>query len=409
MLTKCPECQLQVSDKAVTCPHCGYPLKYNSVRTVSQVRKRQHKRLPNGFGQISQIKGRNLRKPFRAMVSIGKNPNTGRPIVRPLQPESYFETYNDAYAALLEYNRKPYDLENVRLTLKQVYEEWSVDYYKTLNQSTVMGYEASWKWMNMLYEVKIAEIRARHLRACIDECDKDSMKGAVKSLMNIIFDYAVENEYTDKNYARNLKYKMEKQKGVGHKAFTEAELEKLWTNCLSEKYVDIVLFQCYTGFRPQELGEIRLNNVNLKEWTIIGGMKTEAGRDRVVPVHEKIRGIVKSKYEIAQQLGSEYLFNIPRNGDMKMTYRRYHYAFESAMANLGIEGHKPHDPRKTFVTLGKKYNMDEYAIKLIVGHYIGDLTEKVYTERDTKWLSEELNKIIVTVPSSVEEVIGNAV
>lgn len=27
MLITCPECELQVSDKAYTCPHCGYPLK----------------------------------------------------------------------------------------------------------------------------------------------------------------------------------------------------------------------------------------------------------------------------------------------------------------------------------------------------------------------------------------------
>ena len=26
MLIKCPECDLQVSDKATFCPHCGYPL-----------------------------------------------------------------------------------------------------------------------------------------------------------------------------------------------------------------------------------------------------------------------------------------------------------------------------------------------------------------------------------------------
>jgi len=39
------------------------------------------------------------------MVCTGKTP-TGRYIVRPLKPESYFATYNDAYAALLEYNRE---------------------------------------------------------------------------------------------------------------------------------------------------------------------------------------------------------------------------------------------------------------------------------------------------------------
>ena len=59
MLLQCPECDLQVSDKATYCPHCGYPMQPN----VSQRRPRKsnkRRRLPNGFGQISEIKGRNL-------------------------------------------------------------------------------------------------------------------------------------------------------------------------------------------------------------------------------------------------------------------------------------------------------------------------------------------------------------
>ena len=58
--------------------------------------KRRH--LPNGFGQISEIKNHNLRNPFRVMITVGKTEN-GIPICRPLKPESYFPTYNDAYAA----------------------------------------------------------------------------------------------------------------------------------------------------------------------------------------------------------------------------------------------------------------------------------------------------------------------
>lgn len=27
MIINCPECELQVSDKAYSCPHCGFPLK----------------------------------------------------------------------------------------------------------------------------------------------------------------------------------------------------------------------------------------------------------------------------------------------------------------------------------------------------------------------------------------------
>lgn len=30
MNSKCPECELQASDKAISCQHCGYPLKPTS-------------------------------------------------------------------------------------------------------------------------------------------------------------------------------------------------------------------------------------------------------------------------------------------------------------------------------------------------------------------------------------------
>lgn len=36
-LMKCPECGLQVSDKALACPHCGYPLD-NAVKKEKRTR-----------------------------------------------------------------------------------------------------------------------------------------------------------------------------------------------------------------------------------------------------------------------------------------------------------------------------------------------------------------------------------
>lgn len=47
-LIKCPECQLQVSDKAITCPHCGYPLDTKVIKQ-QQRKTNKRKRLPNGF------------------------------------------------------------------------------------------------------------------------------------------------------------------------------------------------------------------------------------------------------------------------------------------------------------------------------------------------------------------------
>ena len=58
-LIQCPECQLQVSDKALACPHCGYPLNRTVIQNNYKKRARR-KRLPNGFGSITEIKGKSL-------------------------------------------------------------------------------------------------------------------------------------------------------------------------------------------------------------------------------------------------------------------------------------------------------------------------------------------------------------
>lgn len=97
MLKPCPECEMQVSDKATVCPHCGFPLHSSLVGTVHKSRRR-HARLPNGFGQITELRGRNLRKPFRVMITVGVNPRESpslsssspspisKPITMPIKP-----------------------------------------------------------------------------------------------------------------------------------------------------------------------------------------------------------------------------------------------------------------------------------------------------------------------------------
>lgn len=144
MLIKCPECELQVSDKAAACPHCGYPMQ-PTVKRKPRVKSNKRRRLPNGFGQISEIKNRNLRNPFRAMVTVGKTPE-GRPICKPLKPESYFPTYNDAYAALVEYNKNPYDLEP-SITVRELYDKWSEEYFKTLKvDGSIRAVTSAWAY-----------------------------------------------------------------------------------------------------------------------------------------------------------------------------------------------------------------------------------------------------------------------
>ena len=79
---------------------------------------------------------------------------------------------------------------------------------------------------------------------------------------------------------------------------------------------------------------------------------------------------------------------------INFSYKKYSQSYTDAIVDIQLnEKHRPHDPRKHFVTMAKKYNVDEYALKWLIGHSISDLTERVYTDRDIEWLREEIEKI----------------
>ena len=62
------------------------------------------------------------------------------------------------------------------------------------------------------------------------------------------------------------------------------------------------------GMAPA-VGTLQLSEVNLTDWYMQAGMKTESGKQRIVPIHTQIRDLVKQNYDIAVSLGSPYLFN----------------------------------------------------------------------------------------------------
>lgn len=412
MLIKCPECELQISDKAAFCPHCGYVITKSKVYTPKRSNKRR--RLPNGFGQITELKNQHLRKRFRVSITVRKTED-GKCVQKLLKPTAYFETYNAAYEALVEYNRNPYEIDKTNTTLKELYEKWFSEYRKTLKaKSSERTITAAWGYCSDLYDAPVKSIRARHIKGVIEngvatvngreKTPTPNIKGRIKSLFNLMFDYAVEYELTDRNYARTFNLsdeivsEMDRQKRA-HIPFSKDELKILWKNAdKHESYVDLLLYQCYSGWRPQELGLIKLDDVNLEKMEIRGGMKTDAGINRVVPIHPKVIGIVERYYNEAISANSEYLFNCfdgkTHSSSIKMTYDKYSYRLEKLIKAFELNPeHRAHDGRNTFITMCKNAGVDEYAIKYMVGHAIIDITESVYTKRDPLWLHNEIAKI----------------
>lgn len=413
MLAKCPECCLDVSSKAVFCPHCGYPFEPKKINTRISTRRR---RLPNGFGQITELKNRNLRKPFRVMVTVGKDEN-GKPICKLLKPDSYFRTYNEAYNALAEYHRNPDSIKH-DITMNEYFQQWC---NRQINLSKSDGAQAllkaSWKYCKPLHDMKMSDIRMIHIEQLIDNATvvyrgktikaSDNVKSRIKTLLTQMFDTAIIDGVVDKNYARYVKVVKEDKPDEAppdelldvnegkHISFSDKEMDLLWKNVNNIAYVDVILINCYLGVRPQELCLIKLINIDLDGWKIVGGLKTPSGKHRVIPVHTRIRPYVKKWYDRAEAAGSEYLFFNETSGCVRpMTYTSYRYNMNKIKKILQLNPeHKPHDCRVQFVTMAKHAGVNEYIIKRVTGHKINDITESVYTKRSFDEIRAEIEKI----------------
>ncbi|WP_435082293.1 hypothetical protein [Ohessyouella blattaphilus] len=89
-----------------------------------------------------------------------------------------------------------------------------------------------------------------------------------------MFDYALEFELVDRNFARIFTISKDIIEDIGetkrsHIPFTEKEIKLLWDNVNKIKYVDVLLIQAYSGWRPQELGLIKhaISDLTEKNYT----------------------------------------------------------------------------------------------------------------------------------------------
>ncbi|MEY8422710.1 tyrosine-type recombinase/integrase [Lachnospiraceae bacterium 38-14] len=374
-------------------------------------------KLPNGYGSVTKLSG-NRRKPYLARVTLGwtTDQETGKTTQNRV-PIGTFKTKKEALQALAEYGANPYDIQNSNLTLAELYQKWTEAYFPTLeSESSARTINAAWRYCHALYGMRVKDLRARHIKGIMEDGyiipdrgknagqktpASPGTKARIKSMFNLMLDYALEYELVDKNFARTFELsddiiKEKEENRRSHIPFSEDELKVLWDNVGSVKYVDWILIQCYMGWRPQEMGRLRLEDIHLDELYITGGMKTDAGKNRMVPIHSRIVDLVRKNYENAQSLESEFLLNDPDSpkGGIHITYDKYAGRFFKVMEALPFsQEHRPHDPRNTFVTRMKKAGVDPLVVKRLVGHKINDVTEKVYTYRDLDWLREDIEKM----------------
>lgn len=326
-------------------------------------------KLPNRYGSVYKMKGRR-RKPYRVVISRGFNCD-GNIFKSKRLTLGHFVTKNDqVLEALVNYHQDPYELKAKSITFEELYVKWSEQHFKSLiNKSACRTFKAA---------IESAKVG-------------NATKARMKSMYNLMYRYAIKQDILDKNYAK-LYDPVKVLKKNCKITFTSEEVNKLWENIDEISFIDMILVGIYTGFRPSELTILKTKDIHLDKGDMIGGIKSEAGRNRVAPIHRKIHEIINERYDEK----NEYLFNDYNKLTKEvtsLTYDKYRGRFNKAMIALKME-RNPHETRHTFITQAKYCNVNDYVLKKIIGHEVSDVTDSIYTHRSIDNLKNEIIKII---------------
>lgn len=380
-------------------------------------KRKKHPRLPNAFGSIRYI-GKNRTNPYAVHPPALETDENGN-FIRP-KALCYVDDWYVGFAVLNAYHagtyrpgdeltfkrNRPNDdafldsfcrrllqdhsayvhAENAKRktspSFSSVYDmfmEWKYGEHapKTLSRQSKACMQAAFLNCAALHDKVFEDLRLEDLQRCLNDCPlKCASLKNILSLLRQMYRFAIPRELCEKDYAQYLTLpdNISDEHGV---PFSDEDLMILWQH-QSDPTVEMLLIMCYSGFR---ISAYRTIEVHLDEWYFKGGIKTAAGKDRIVPIHSAIRPLVFARMN--------------RIGGILTTHpEKFRNAMYGTLDKLGIEKHTPHDCRHTFSRLCEKYHVSENDRKRMLGHSFGyDTTNAIYGHRTVEDLREEIEKI----------------
>ena len=331
------------------------------------------KRLENGFGNISKLSG-NRRKPHRARKTIGYN-EKGHQVYETV---GYYKTYTEAFEALVEYNKNPYDLSSKDLTLGEFVDKWYEMFSHKVSDNTSKAYKTSINKIKHLRDMKFADIDTKTIQDLVNELKTEQPKKHLKQLFTQLYKYAREQDIFKKDYAEFVYIKKDDEIKTEKRPFTNDEIKLCYDNKDNDIYAITFVLLC-TGFRPSEITDLKKENIHLDENYIIGGGKTKAGLNRRVPISKHIKPILE---KWIQRDNPNLLLN---SKGWKLTYKTLSTQFKDIMSH-----HTLHECRHTFISNMDRLECNTQIVKKIVGHSTVDVTEGVYTHKTNKELQDAI-------------------
>lgn len=308
------------------------------------------------------------------------------------------ETFDDLFkskmlsegAIINTINKTPLMIDNVP-TFKEIFEIEYKRLYPTKSKSWSNNMKFAFNNLIDLHEKKVTYIRTAELQKSFDTriATKKSSRSTLKAMLSVchlIFTYALKMDFVEKDYSQFINIEPSSKPKQNRKPFTVEEIRLLMNDDMEES--KLVLLYIFTGARPIELISMKRENIFLNDDYMIGGAKTNAGKNRIIPIHPTIKPIIKyflNKYTY------DYLFT---QHCKQADYVFYKNAFKSCMNRLKLSDHiEPYDTRYTFSTLAKIYHVETSAHKKIMGHICDNITDDIYTHEPIEYLKNEIRKI----------------
>ena len=333
--------------------------------------------MKNNYGSVYKMKDKPRRNPWRVVKTVkdldGKSKR---------KTIGYTRTKAEGLELLAKYNTNPYSLNTTKMTFMEVLEKWKELHFEKLEPRTVRQYKSICRHFEPIKDIPMLELTTMQLQELFNSVTlAPASKRLLKAVLNQVYKYALKMDIVIKDCSEFLELG-KKQAVIERKIFTNEEISKLW-KYKELQWVDTVLIMIYTGLRIGELLTIESKNVDLENRTIRGGIKTDAGKNRIIPINMEILPLIKNRMSLERQ----YLITGVRG--KKLLYQNYILFFNKLMEQLNME-HTIHDCRHTFATLLSNADANKISIAKIIGHSSYLTTEKIYTHKDI----EELKKAV---------------
>lgn len=378
----CIKCKQVIPTGSKFCMHCG------AGQTEEQQPKKPKRHRGHGQGSVTVNKAC-TKSPYFARVTVeGRRVSIG-----------YFPTAKEANLAIAEYlaNYAEETSPRIEWTLRRFYDTWSERTFPTLTHSGVNAHRASWNYMQEIAGHKMRELKTADYQSCINRAvaagKSRSVCEKIRNLASLLCQEAMRDDVIDKNYARLLE--LPKSDKREKDIFTEAEIELL-TRHDQDMEARIILILIYTGLRIGEFLKLRPCDIDANQWRLIGGSKTEAGRNRMVPIVPKIRPYFTVLIDAAPSSQSKLL-----NVSEKHYRDKYFYEYlvqlgiltQAEIATGGKPRLTPHCTRHTFASLARKAGIDKDVLTRVIGHTDYATTDSNYVTMDVALLDSEIGKI----------------